>query len=242
MEFTNSFLVEIIGCIGPLIDNPQILSKLEDIKLKIYSSSTELKLSYESITVIDESRDVFKSVSKRGALFYMSLYRLKIIDSLYQFSIDSFVKLFLNSIKTAKRDEVTSDRNINMIDKFMNDVFEFSCICIYEKDNLLFLFQIACALDKDVGKLLDSELIFFIKGGASVENDVVKNPTPWLTNKCWQDVVGLSTTFNHFSGLIESVCNNTEVWRQVNYVLIRIVHTSYTKCPRFINTDLYLPG
>jgi len=218
-EFKNSFIKEIINCTEPLIDNPHLLNKLEDIKLKINLCSTELKSSIESMSLVDQSRDVYKSVSQKGTLFYMSLSGLKEIDPLYQFSIQSFMKLFLNSIDSAKKDENLLNRISNIISQLTNDVYEFSNISIYEKHNLLFLFQIACTLDRDAGRLLNSELIFFIKGKIiDSENVTMKNPTTWLSNKCWQNVVNLSTSFKNFSNLTEHICNNTVSWKEVNYV------------------------
>jgi len=219
--FKDLFIKEIINCAEPLIDNPHLSNKLEDIKLKINSCSTELKLSIESMTLIDQSRDIYKSVSQKGTLFYMSLYGLKDIDPLYQFSIDSFMKLFLNSIDLAKKDQNVLNRISNIINQLTNDVFEFSSISIYEKHYLLFLFQIACTLDKDAGHLLNSELIFFIKGNIiGSENVTIKNPTTWLSNKCWQNVVNLSTSFENFSNLIEHISNNIINWEEVNYIFL----------------------
>lgn len=217
--FKNTFIKEIINCAEPLIDNTQLSNKLEDIKLKINLCSAELKTSIESMSLMDQSRAVYKSVSQKGTLFYMSLYELKVIDPLYQFSIDSFMKLFLNSIDSAKKDQNVLNRISNIIEKLTNDVFIFSSISIYEKHNLLFLFQIACTLDKDAGYLLNSELIFFIKGNTiGCENVTIKNPTTWLSNKCWQNVVNLSMKFENFSKLIEHICCNIVNWKEVSYI------------------------
>lgn len=217
-DFKKSILIEITSCTEPLIDNMQLLSKLEDIKLKIQSSSAELNLSVETMSEINQSRVVYEPVSKKGALFYMTLYGLKAIDPLYQFSMDSFVKLFSNSIDSASKDQSASKRISNVIDRLTNDIFEFSCIGIYEKHNLLFLFRIACALEKDAGKLLDSEMIFFIRGNDGSTNSLT-NPTTWLSSKCWQDVIYLSMNFEPFSNLIEHFCSNLEVWKKVSQLI-----------------------
>lgn len=219
-KLKNSFLTDIVNSTEPLINNTRLLNKLEDVKSKIHSSSTELKSSIQSMSDIDQSRNVYKSVSKKSALFYMALDGLKIIDPLYQFSIDSFAKLFLNSIELAKKDHIVSDRKSNIINQFTKDVLEFSFINTYEKHNVLFLFQIACALEKDAGNLLDSELIFFIKGHTSYEKNFTKNTTTWLSNKSWQQVVYLSTNFERFSNLIEHIRSNTENWKEVNYIFV----------------------
>lgn len=214
-EYKQSFLTEIISCSKPLIDDSQLSIKLENIKSKIDSCFTELKSSIHSKSKIDESRDIYRSISRKGALFYINLFGFKSIDPLYQFSIDSFVKLFINSIGSAKKDDILLNRISNIIDQLTNDVFEFSCISIYEKHNMLFLFQMACTLDKDTGNLSDTEMMFFIKGNVGFEKINIKNPTTWLSNECWQDVVSLSTSFSHFSNLIEHVYSNVEDWKEV---------------------------
>lgn len=219
-KLKNVFLTEIISCTVPLIDNSKLSSILEDIKLKINLSSAELESSIESISIRNQIREDYKSVSKRGALLFMCLNELKAVDQLYQFSIDSFIKLFLNSITSASENQIKLKRISNIINQVTNDVFEFSCISIYEKHNLLFLFQIACTLDKDDGKLLDTELIFFIKGNVGSEEINIANPTTWLSKKCWQYVVNLSKCFEHFSNLIEHIRNNIEVWEEVIHLLL----------------------
>lgn len=225
-QLKNLFLVEITSCNEPLIDNPELLNTLEDINLKINSSYAELEPSIKSLSIKNQTREEYKSVSKRGALFYMSLNELKVIDQLYQFSIGSFFKLFSNSITSANKSQIRLKRISNIIDQLNNTVFEFSCISIYEKHNLLFLFQIACSLDKDAGKLLDSELTFFIKGDIGsepiqkhTEEVNIENPTTWLSNKCWQNVVNLSTSFEHFYNLIEHVRCNLDDWEKVIFRL-----------------------
>lgn len=215
-KYKKSFLIEITSCEEPLIDNRQLLSKLDDLKFKINSISITFQSSTELLSAINQSIEVFKPISKKGALFYMILYGLKAIDPLYQFSIDSFIKLFLNSIHSSKNDPTESNRISNIIDQLTNYVFEFSCISIYEKHNLLFVFQLACTLDNDSGKLLDSEIIFFIKGNCEKNN--IKNPISWLSNKSWQDIVYLSMNFENFANLIEHICSNIEDWKRVNYL------------------------
>lgn len=226
-ELKKLFLTRIISCTESLIDNSELLNMLEDINLKINSSFAELEISIKSLFIKDRTREDYKSVSKRGALFYMSLNELKVIDQLYQFSIDSFFKLYLNSIISAKKNQIRLNRISNIIEQLNNDVFEFSCISIYEKHYLLFLFQIACTLDKDAGKLSNSELIFFIKGSIGLEpiqkhteESNNENPTTWLSNKCWQNVLNLSTYFEHFSNLIEHVRCNLDSWEKVINFLI----------------------
>lgn len=214
-DYKSSLLVEIVRCTTPMIDNIQLLSKIEDIKSKFNSKTVELQSSLESMSVIHHSRNVYSSISKKGALFYMILSGLKILDPLYQFSFDSFIKLFLNSINTSEKNETVSNRISNIIEQLTNDVFEFSYIGIYEKHTLLFLFQIAYILDKDTGTLLDSELVFFIRGNRDSGNNNIKNPMTWLSNKCWQDIIYLTMNFESFSNLIEHINNNVEDWKKV---------------------------
>lgn len=229
-DFKSSLLMEIISCTKPLIDNGQLLDKIEDIKSKINVCTEELQTSIESMSAIHRSRNIYASVSKRAALFYMIFYGLKTIDPLYTFSIDSFLQLFLNSINSSTKDQIVPNRISNIIEKLTNDVFEFSCISIYEKHSLLFLFQIAYTLDKDTGLLLDSELVFFIKGNNTDSGtNSITNPTTWLTDKCWQDVVCLTTNFENFSNLIDHICNNVEDWKKVCLLYFIIMHVILTK-------------
>lgn len=227
-----SFLREIVGCAGPLIDNPLLSDKLDDVKSKIDWCAARLESSAGSMSVIDRSRDVYKRVAKRGASFYAALFAMKAIDPLYQFSYDSFAKLFADSIDSAAAaaarggDDTTPTRIANIIDRLTDDVLEFSCVGIYEKHVALYLFQIACALEKNAGNLTDAELTFFVKGTRkSGPERSADNPAGWLPDKSWQEVVRLSANVERFSHLIEHVRNNVERWEKVRgFYLLRLLN------------------
>lgn len=222
-EYKRSFLLEIVSCAGPLIDSSLLSNKLDDIRSQMDSSSARHGSSVESMSAIDRRADVYRPVAKRGALYYTALFALKAVDPFYQFSIDWFVRLFADSVESATAGDTTPERMSNIIDRLTEDVFEFGRVGIYEKHDALCLFQTACALDKDAGNLSDSELTFFIRGTAGCEQRSVKNPTTWLPDKSWRQVVDLSANFERFSNLIEHVCNHVGRWENVRYDIYSFV-------------------
>lgn len=62
-------------------------------------------------------------------------------------------------------------------------VYDYACTGIFERDKLLFSFQMATRLEASEGNLSHKQLEFFIKGNVSVEKAEKKNPFTWMSDK-----------------------------------------------------------
>lgn len=106
-----------------------------------------------------------------------------------------YLQLFVN----AMRDSEKSD-NLGKRLAILNDYFTFLLYCnisrsLFEKDKMLLSFLLCTTLWKRFGKLEPEEFTFFATGGIST-GSVPPNPTDWLPEKLWVEMLNLSKMKN----------------------------------------------
>ncbi|XP_050548553.1 dynein axonemal heavy chain 10-like isoform X2 [Daktulosphaira vitifoliae] len=217
-ELENTYLEKIMSYESSFIDNSHFVDELKNIKSQLNLYCSEKELVFKAKSENEKLRTLYKTISELCALYYKILYDLRNVDTLYQFSLQFYEQLLIRSIKLAPQDKILSERIFNILQQLTNYLLEFSCFSIFEKHKLLFLFEMSCITEKYYGNLSDSEIIFFIKGSLGSLNVNLKNPTSWLPNKCWQNLVKLSLCLSNFSNLTEHFQKNTKEWKEWYYL------------------------
>ena len=83
---------------------------------------------------------MYKGVAKRGAILFFAIANLYNINEMYEYSINSYMTVFMNGLETSKKDNVLQARLRFIIDKVTTLVYEFTCMGIFEKHKLMFSF------------------------------------------------------------------------------------------------------
>ena len=124
----------------PLVDNVALIETLETAK----SKSVEIGLAIENAKVteadIEQSRESYKEVAKRGAILFFAMQGLSTISEMYEYSLTAYLVVFKNALETARKDNILQNRLRNIKDKLTQLVYEFTCMGIFEKHKLMFSF------------------------------------------------------------------------------------------------------
>lgn len=112
---------------------------------------------------IEKMRDGYRPAAKRGAILFFVLSDLSTINTMYQYSLASYLVVFKMSLKKSMPDTILAKRLRNIMDTLTHNIYNYGCTGIFEKHKLLFSFQIAIKLEQDVGNVSQEELDFFIK-------------------------------------------------------------------------------
>lgn len=87
------------------------------------------------------------------------------IDPMYQFSLDSYIELFSNSIDKSLKHPRLDDR-IKYLNEFHTyAVYQYTCRGLFERHKLLFSFQMCAKIMEAAQKLNLDEYNFFLRGG-----------------------------------------------------------------------------
>jgi dynein heavy chain len=71
--------------------------------VKIEQALINAKLTSENI---DANRESYKGVAKRGAILFFALQGLSVISDMYEYSLNSYMTVFMNALDTSKKDNV----------------------------------------------------------------------------------------------------------------------------------------
>ena len=197
----------------PLVDNVALIETLETAK----SKSVEIGLAIENAKVteadIEQSRESYKEVAKRGAILFFAMQGLSAISEMYEYSLTAYLVVFKNALDTARRDNILQNRLRNIKEKLTQLVYEFTCMGIFEKHKLMFSFQMTTMIMDGDGELNKTELDFFLKGNTSLDAVTKEKPYAWLSSNGWKDLQRLVTIGAEYTKIVTDLEQNGKEWK-----------------------------
>ena len=215
----------------------QILSSSERLANEIKEKQAVAEATEASI---DKAREEYRVIAEHATNLFFTISDLVAIDTMYQYSLEWFIKLYLASIDKAEKYHLTSDidRGSDLTATFLADLwateegktlvhkrlealklhFTYSLHCnicrsLFEKDKLLFSFLLSINLLRKQSKINTEEWQFFLLGSRGQETSQSK-PASWLTPKAWNDICVLDQ-MEKFSGIKRSFVLAVDKWREI---------------------------
>ncbi|XP_017847923.1 dynein heavy chain 10, axonemal [Drosophila busckii] len=214
-QLEDSLLRELATSTGNMLDNTELIETLENTKSKAGLVMEQLKLASDTAADIEILRNGYRPAAKRGAVLFFALADMATVNSMYQYALAAYLDVFVYSLRKAVPDTVLSKRLNNIIKTLTENVYSYGCTGIFERHKLLFSFQIATKLAQRDGILSQAEIDFFIKGSIALTKSERTNPSKWLSEKSWEDVLKLSLDFpDSFGSLPDHFGVNLNEWKE----------------------------
>lgn len=160
---------------------------------------------------INANRDKYKPVAKSASTLFFVVSEMMYVDPMYQFSLQWFNDLFLTCIKESSK---TGDRITNLIEHFKYSLYVMVSRSFFEKDKLLFSFLMCIAIMKNEGKIDPDEWRFLLTGGVSVDTTPYPNPTSWVTETSWAEIVNM-TRLETMKDFLKDFSSSHENWKEI---------------------------
>ena len=186
-------LSELSNNTGPLVDNEPLIETLEGAKEKAEKIASDLKVAEATASDIEVSRSNYVTVAKRGAILFFAMAGLSRISEMYEYSLTAYLEVFRKALATSRKDNILQNRLRNIKEKLTQNVFDFTCMGIFERHKITFSLQMTLMIMDGEGELNHIELEFFLKGNTSLEEIARKKPYRWLSDKGWKDAQKLVT-------------------------------------------------
>ena len=215
---------------GSLLDNGEIVDTLQASKKTSEEVIEQLKISEETEKKIDEARAGYSRVSTRAALLYFVLNDLGGVDSMYQFSLESYIQLFEQSITQSRQkfqkdsysmalddDDSDKEQQVKLRCSTINEfhtyaVYKWACLGLFENHKLLLSLQICVRTLMREGKIPRYEWDFFLKGGVVLDrSDQKEKPAEWISDSIWDNIAELDK-LPAFSGIASSLSDHSSEW------------------------------
>ncbi|XP_076108254.1 dynein axonemal heavy chain 10-like isoform X2 [Mytilus galloprovincialis] len=214
-DLEDALLRELAQSQGNMLDNSELIQTLEETKTKATEVSEKLKLGAKTALDIDKLRDGYRPAARRGAILFFILAEMSSINTMYQYSLSSYLEVFQFSLKKSLPDAMLQKRLRNIMDTLTHNMYNYGCTGIFEKHKLLFSFQIAIKLEQDQGNVTQEELDFFIKGNIALEKSKRKKPFTWFPEEGWEDCIRLVEVLpDRFGSLLEDIERNEKLWKK----------------------------
>ncbi|KAM3960300.1 LOW QUALITY PROTEIN: dynein heavy chain at 89D [Aphomia sociella] len=211
----DSLLRELATSTGNMLDNVELVNTLENTKSKAAEVMEKLELAEATTKDIEKLRDGYRPVAKRGSILFFVLSDMAGVNSMYQYSLSSYLDVFSFSLRKAMPNVILTKRLKNIIDMLTKNVYDYGCTGIFERHKLLFSFQMDIKLEQSEGNVSQSQLDFFIKGNVSLEKSLRACPTTWIPAQGWQDIMKLSIDFpDSFGELPDHITRGIDVWQE----------------------------
>ncbi|KAI8420263.1 hypothetical protein MSG28_008801 [Choristoneura fumiferana] len=140
----------------------------------------KLTLAEATTKDIEIFRDGYRPVAKRGSILFFVLSDMAGVNTMYQYSLSSYLDVFSFSLRKAMPNVILSRRLRNIIDMLTKNVYDYGCTGIFERHKLLYSFQMDIKLEQSEGNVSQMELDFFIKGNVSLEKSARACPASWI--------------------------------------------------------------
>ncbi len=148
---------------GNILDNEKLLEAVEDTKTEAADIICKLKKSENTRNEIQRARDVYKPIAKRGSIMYFAESCLSSVMSMYETSLDSFLSVYKGALSKSPKYPIQDGRISSMIQTITSDVYDYTCIGIFERNKLVFVFQMTCMILEGDGRLDRHVLDFFLR-------------------------------------------------------------------------------
>lgn len=112
------------------------------------------------------------------------------IDAMYQYSLNWFINLFKMAIDNTEQVEEVDIRTKDLRSYFTHLLYANVCRSLFEKDKLLFSFLLVINLMRNDGNLSQTQWMFILTGGISL-NNLFENPVTWLPEQACNELCRL---------------------------------------------------
>lgn len=176
-ELEATLLATLSAATGNILDNAALITTLEEAKGKAVEITEKLAKARVTAEEIEEVRVKYIPVADRGAVLFFVMAGLSAISSMYEYSLAAFLTVFGMSLAGAKRDPLLPARLRNVLETLTADVYNYTCLGLFEKHKLLLSFQMTVRILQAEGKVEQRQLDFFLKGGYRPQRAVGSNRT-----------------------------------------------------------------
>lgn len=215
-QLEDSLLREIAVDRGTMVDNIELIETLENIKSSANEVMMRLLLAEVTSSDINKLRENYRPVAERGAILFSVLVDMATVNAMYQYSLISYVEVFIHSLKRSLPDLVVTKRLKNIIPMLTKNVYNYGCTGIFTRHKLLFSLQTCLKIEQSIGNVTQKQLDFFAKGSKVLEKSPRANPTRWLPLSGWEDILRLASDFSEkFEQLPEELRKYEDEWKKV---------------------------
>jgi dynein heavy chain len=213
-ELEDKILKLVAEASDDILNDEELIITLDQSKETSIAINERMIEAEQTAKMIDENRENYRIVSRRGSVLYFVVSDLANIDPMYQYSLEFFTKLYVMRLEKSEK-STDLDQRLQIL---LNDItrsFYFSiCRGLFEKDKLLYSFLNASSILRRNGDIDIDEWNFFLRGSPMDYSDKEK-VADYVSDDLWKGLCGLQDAHINFKGLCDSFADTSDkvMWK-----------------------------
>ena len=210
-------ILQILAADGNILENEGAIDALKQSKLISDDIKEKQIIADKTEQEIDTVRSSYDPVAFDTQVLFFCIAELCNVEPVYQYSLEWFVNLFINSIRKSQKSQSVEQRLGHIDEHFMLSLYRNICRSLLEKDKLLFSFLLTIDVFTAKGQINSDEWYFLLTGGVAIDNPH-PNPTVdnghWLSDKLWGEFCRMSE-IGSCKGIREAFEHHELDWRKM---------------------------
>ena len=157
---------------GRILEDEELIVTLDASKVTSATVNRRMKQSKITQEEIFTARESYRVVAKRGSVLYFAIADLALIDPMYQYSLEFFVKFFKRRLDQSESSEDLQERLAILIKDITISFYTNICRGLFEKDKLLYSFLITMKIMLSEKQVSIAEWNFFLRGSAETPQPI----------------------------------------------------------------------
>ncbi|XP_037831220.1 dynein heavy chain 1, axonemal isoform X2 [Kryptolebias marmoratus] len=198
---------------GNLLDTEDQIPGLEALKIRAGEIKAKVIEAEKTEQDIDAARLEYAPVAVHARILFLCVSELSNIDPTYQYSLEWFLGIFMAAVANSDTADTIEKRIANIKEFFTFSLYSSVCRSLFEKHKLMFAFLLCARVMMNENKVDMAEWGYLLSGAVPVRE--LANPgVSWVSERTWQDVLGLST-LDVFDNLAESFTKHLQGFKTI---------------------------
>lgn len=199
-----------------ILEDEELIVTLEQSKQTSTTINAKVAEAEKTSIIINENRENYRGVARRGSVLYFVIADLGLIDPMYQYSLEFFAKLFNRRLDKSTKSKVLEERLQILLDDITEAYYVNICRGLFEKDKLLYAYLNATAIQKKCDAITQKEFGIYLRGSMT-DFSGVENTCDFIPDETFRKVLGLEEAHENFENLSKSFSNPSDaaIWREI---------------------------
>jgi dynein heavy chain len=197
-----------------ILDDEELIITLDQSKQTSLAIGERMIEAEKTAKMINENRENYRGVARRGSVLYFVISDLALIDPMYQYSLEYFSKLFNKRLEKSEQCEELEKRLEILTNDETSAFYINICRGLFEKDKLLYSFLNTASIFKRSGDITPEEWNCYLRG-SSTDFSAFTNDVPYIPDPIFYKLKGLEEAHVNFIDISKSFASvdDANYWR-----------------------------
>ena len=202
---------------GDILEDEALINNLAASKRTSQTISARMKEAEATTAEIQNARNFYRPVATRGSILYFVIADMANVDTMYQYSLAAFSRLYNMRIEKSQASDDLDERINILINDLTWSFYVNMCRGLFEVHKLLYSFLIGARVMQQCGDITAAEMNYFLLGATTKEEDRdVQVPSAiksWVSHKVYLQLIALDEVGGALSGIKDGICMEPDAWR-----------------------------